>query len=60
MGAAIFMLNPIATLWVDFSLLDKIFELAKLILLGITVFATSLLILGVRKSTFLASKTVTS
>jgi putative peptidoglycan lipid II flippase len=60
MGAAIFMLNPIATFWVDFSLLDKIFELAKLILLGITVFATSLLILGVRKSTFLASKTVTS
>jgi putative peptidoglycan lipid II flippase len=59
MGVIIFILNPIATYWVDFSLIDKIFELAKLILLGAAVFVVSLLILGVRKHTFSASKVVT-
>jgi putative peptidoglycan lipid II flippase len=58
MGGAIFMLNPIAAYWVYLSLMDKIFELAKLISLGVTVFTISLLILGVRKSTFSASKAV--
>jgi putative peptidoglycan lipid II flippase len=58
MGWAIFMLNPIAAYWVYLSLMDKIFELAKLISLGVTVFTISLLILGVRKSTFSASKAV--
>jgi putative peptidoglycan lipid II flippase len=52
------MLNPIAAYWVYLSLMDKIFELAKLISLGVTVFTISLLILGVRKSTFSASKAV--
>jgi putative peptidoglycan lipid II flippase len=55
MGAVIFMFNPLATAWVDFPLLDKIYELAKLILLGAAVFVMSLLILGVRKRTFSAS-----
>jgi putative peptidoglycan lipid II flippase len=59
MGIVIFMLNPMATLWVDFSLIAKIFELAKLISLGAAVFVISLLILGVRKQTFSASKGVT-
>jgi putative peptidoglycan lipid II flippase len=58
MGGAIFMQNPIAAYWVYLSLMDKIFELAKLISLGVTVFTISLLILGVRKSTFSASKAV--
>jgi putative peptidoglycan lipid II flippase len=55
MGAVIFMFNPLASAWVDFPLLDKIYELAKLILLGAAVFVVSLLILGVRKRTFSAS-----
>jgi putative peptidoglycan lipid II flippase len=59
MGVVIFILNPIAAYWVDFSLIDKIFELAKLISLGAAVFVISLLILGVRKHTFSASKVVT-
>jgi len=45
--------------WVDFSLIEKVFELAKLILFGATVFVISLLILGVRKQTFSTSKVVT-
>jgi putative peptidoglycan lipid II flippase len=55
MGIVIFMLSPVTTAWVDFSLLGKIFELAQLISLGASVFVVSLLILGVRKSTFSAS-----
>lgn len=57
MGIVIFMFNPIAASWVDFPLIDKIIELAKLILIGAVVFTISLLVLGVRKSTFSASKT---
>ncbi|GAC18473.1 hypothetical protein GARC_1500 [Paraglaciecola arctica BSs20135] len=53
------MLNPISASWVDFTLIDKIFELAKLIVIGAAVFAMSLLVLGVRKRTFSASKVVT-
>lgn len=56
MGTAIFMLNPIAASWVEFSLLNKVFELAQLITIGATVFAISMLITGVRKSTFLGAK----
>jgi putative peptidoglycan lipid II flippase len=59
MGIVIFMLNPIAASWLDFSLINKIIELAKLILLGATVFTISLIILGVRKSTFSASRAAT-
>jgi putative peptidoglycan lipid II flippase len=59
MGFVIFILNPAAAYWVDFSLIDKIIELAKLISIGATVFSISLLILGVRKSTFSASRAVT-
>jgi putative peptidoglycan lipid II flippase len=55
MGIVIFMLSPVTSAWVDFSLLGKIFELAQLISLGASVFVVSLLILGVRKSTFSAS-----
>ena len=58
MGLVIFMLNPNVAYWVDFSLIKKVFELAKLISLGATVFVISLLILGVRKQTFITSKTV--
>ena len=58
MGIVISMFNPIAASWVDFPLINKVFELAKLILLGASVFVLSLLALGVRKSTFSASKTV--
>jgi putative peptidoglycan lipid II flippase len=58
MAVAIFVFNPIATAWIEFHLINKIFELAKLILIGAVVFATSLLVLGVRKSTFSASKVV--
>jgi putative peptidoglycan lipid II flippase len=58
MGIVIFMLNPISASWVDFSLINKIFELAKLIAIGAAVFAMSLLVLGVRKSTFSAAKLV--
>jgi putative peptidoglycan lipid II flippase len=59
MGIVIFLLNPIAASWVDFSLIDKIFELVKLISLGAAVFGISLFVFGVRKSTFSASKAVT-
>jgi putative peptidoglycan lipid II flippase len=59
MGIVIFLLNPIAASWVDYSLIDKIFELVKLISVGAAVFGISLLVLGVRKSTFSASKAVT-
>jgi putative peptidoglycan lipid II flippase len=59
MGIVIFMLNPMLVYWVDFSLIEKVFELAKLILFGATVFVISLLILGVRKQTFSTSKVVT-
>jgi putative peptidoglycan lipid II flippase len=59
MGMVIFMLNPISASWVDFTLIDKIFELATLIAIGAAVFALSLLVLGVRKSTFSAVKLVT-
>jgi putative peptidoglycan lipid II flippase len=59
MGIVIFMLNPMVVYWVDFSLIEKVFELAKLILFGATVFVISLLILGVRKQTFSTSKVVT-
>ena len=58
MGTAIFMLNPIAASWVEFSLITKIFELAQLITIGATVFAISLLVLGVRKSTFSGAQVV--
>lgn len=59
MGIVIFLLNPVAASWVDFSLIDKIVELVKLISLGAAVFGISLLVFGVRKSTFSASKAVT-
>ncbi|MFT6344871.1 MAG: putative peptidoglycan lipid II flippase [Paraglaciecola sp.] len=59
MGIIIFMSNPVTTDWVDFSLMNKIFELTKLIALGAAVFVASLLILGVRKHTFSASKVAT-
>ncbi|MBL4631976.1 MAG: polysaccharide biosynthesis C-terminal domain-containing protein, partial [Paraglaciecola sp.] len=59
MGTVIFMLNPIVAYWVDFSLINKIFELSKLTGIGATVFAVSLLLLGVRKSTFSAYQAVT-
>lgn len=59
MGMVIFTLNPISASWVDFTLIDKIFELATLIAIGAAVFALSLLVLGVRKSTFSAVKLVT-
>jgi len=58
MGIAIFMFSPVAASWVDLSLIDKIFELAKLISLAAMVFATCLLVLGVRKSTFSGSNVV--
>jgi putative peptidoglycan lipid II flippase len=59
MGIVIFTLNPLAAAWVDFPLIEKIVELAKLISLGAAVFVISLLISGVRKHTFSASKVVT-
>jgi putative peptidoglycan lipid II flippase len=59
MGIVIFTLNPLAAAWVDFPLVEKIVELAKLISLGAAVFVISLLISGVRKHTFSASKVVT-
>lgn len=55
MGIVIFIFNPIPNAWVNLSLLDKILELAQLILFGALVFIASLLTLGVRKRTFLAS-----
>jgi putative peptidoglycan lipid II flippase len=60
MGIIIFMSNPVTADWVDFSLINKIFELTKLIALGAAVFVASLLILGVRKHTFSASKVATN
>jgi putative peptidoglycan lipid II flippase len=60
MGAAIFMFNPAAVAWVDFSLLGKILELAKLIAMGAAVFVICLLVLGVRKSTFSASSSAST
>jgi putative peptidoglycan lipid II flippase len=59
MGIVIFMFSPVTASWVDFALIDKISELAKLISIGAAVFAISLLVLGVRKSTFSAAKVVT-
>mgnify|MGYP006090310741 FL=1 len=58
MAIVIFTLSPIATYWVELSLINKIYELAKLISLGAIVFVFSLLIMGVRKDTFSASKVV--
>lgn len=58
MAGVIFMFSPVTAIWVDFTLIDKISELAKLISMGATVFAISLLVLGVRKGTFSASKVV--
>jgi len=58
MGVVIYVFNPKAATWIDLHLVVKIFELAKLILIGAAVFVISLLVLGVRKSTFSAAKTV--
>jgi putative peptidoglycan lipid II flippase len=58
MGIAIYTFNPVAMAWVDFPLLTKVIELAKLIAIGAAVFAISLLLCGVRKSTFSAAKVV--
>ena len=52
MGSSIYFFNPSTEVWVEMTLMLKIAELAKLIFLGVTVFACSVLILGVRKSTF--------
>jgi putative peptidoglycan lipid II flippase len=44
--------NPAIEQWIEYSLLDKSFELSKLILLGGIVFLFSLLLSGVRPNNF--------
>lgn len=56
MGTVIYNLSPVLNAWVEFSLINKIYQLAQLILIGAGVFVLSLLVFGVRKSTFSASK----
>jgi putative peptidoglycan lipid II flippase len=59
MAAAIYQFNPLPNIWVGFSFLDKVVELAQLIVLGAIIFVVSLLLLGVRKSTF-SSKNISA
>lgn len=55
MAGVITLVSPVAEAWVNLPLVNKVFELAKLIFIGAIVFVFSLLIFGVRKSTFSAS-----
>jgi putative peptidoglycan lipid II flippase len=55
MAVAIYQLNPTVAMWLELTLVLKIIELAKLIVLGFSVFSITLLILGVRKSSFSAN-----
>ncbi|WP_299074138.1 murein biosynthesis integral membrane protein MurJ [uncultured Paraglaciecola sp.] len=57
MGLSIFVVNPMVSVWVELTLLNKVIELAKLVILGAVVFTASLLVLGVRKSTFSPANT---
>ncbi|MEP1447606.1 MAG: murein biosynthesis integral membrane protein MurJ [Paraglaciecola sp.] len=56
MGIAIHAMSPTIVSWVDFTLLDKIYHLAKIILSGAAVLAVSLLAMGVRTRSFLSTK----
>ena len=55
MASVIMQINPSIDVWVELSLLIKIIELAKLIAVGAVVFLLTLLILGVRKRSFVAT-----
>lgn len=52
MAFTIKMLSPAAQNWVNFDLMTKVWELCQLILLGFTVFLVTLMLSGVRKSSF--------
>lgn len=52
MAAVVYQINPASSIWVDFSFIHKVTELSKLIFIGAFIFVVSLLILGVRKSSF--------
>ncbi|MEP1871669.1 MAG: murein biosynthesis integral membrane protein MurJ [Paraglaciecola sp.] len=54
MALVIFEVNPEITTWLEFSLLMKVIELTKLVVAGGSVFMISLLLLGVRKRSFIA------
>ena len=52
MVSMIYYLNPAMAQWIEWSLLEKITSLAMLIGVGGLVFVSSLLLLGIRPSTF--------
>lgn len=56
MAFAILYFNPDMSSWIGLSLLEKIMLLSQLIVSGGVVFLLSLLVLGVRKSTFTGGK----
>lgn len=56
MALAVNYFDHAASIWVQFSFMDKVWQLAKLIAIGAGVFAFMLLITGVRKHTFSSNR----
>jgi putative peptidoglycan lipid II flippase len=54
MGTVVMQMSPILEVWIAFELMVKIVELFKLIALGFAVFVSAMLIMGVRKHSFVA------